>query len=128
MGAFMAPEPLWLREGAIGMVRNPYGTHPYRYALGNPVRFQDKSGRVGKLAVAAIIAEGVSTAIDVGVLAYDAVERAKDPSWTNLAVVGSDVVAVASPTAQCRRHGPDVRQSRRLHACQPNNSIHGAGR
>ena len=82
VGRFLSVDPV-----------TPYGTgdmrlfNRYAYAANSPYTFKDPDGRI------------FDTIADVGFIAYSAYVLAKDPSWTNAAALGADVVGAAVPFA-----------------------------
>ncbi len=57
----------------------------YAYVGGDPVNKTDPTG------------QAADTLLDLGFIAYSAVELARNPSWTNAAALGADVVGAAVP-------------------------------
>ena len=59
----------------------------YAYVGGDPVNKTDPTG------------QAADTLFDLGFIAYSAVELARNPSWTNAAALGADVIGAAVPFA-----------------------------
>ncbi|MCF7221520.1 RHS repeat-associated core domain-containing protein [Marilutibacter chinensis] len=59
----------------------------YWYAAGNPYKYTDPDGRV------------LDTIADIGFIAYSGYKLATEPSWTNAAALGADIVGAAVPFA-----------------------------
>jgi RHS repeat-associated protein len=57
----------------------------YAYVGGDPVNKTDPTG------------QAADTLLDLGFIAYSAVELVRNPSWTNAAALGADVVGAAVP-------------------------------
>ena len=59
----------------------------YAYAGNNPYKYVDPDGRI------------VDTILDVGFVAYSSYTLATEPSWTNAAALGADIVGAIVPFA-----------------------------
>lgn len=59
----------------------------YCYAANSPYKFRDPDGRA------------IDLVVDVGFIAYSGYKLATEPSWTNAAALGADVVGAAVPFA-----------------------------
>jgi RHS repeat-associated protein len=59
----------------------------YAYVGGDPVNKTDPTG------------QAADTLLDLGFIAYSAVELVRNPSWTNAAALGADVIGAAVPFA-----------------------------
>lgn len=61
--------------------------HRYWYAAGNPYKYTDPDGRI------------LDIVADVGFIAYSGYKLVTEPSWTNAAALGADIVGAAVPFA-----------------------------
>ena len=97
IGRFLSADPV-----------TPYGGdtryfNRYWYAAGNPYKHTDPDGRV------------LDTIADIGFIAYSGYKLATEPSWTNAAALGADIVGAAVPFAtglgtavRATTHGADA--------------------
>jgi RHS repeat-associated protein len=83
---FISPDRFFL-ENPEQCVRSPKECDLFSYAQGNPLFYTDPSGKV------------VDIAIDVGFVFVGVYQLATDPSWTNAAALGLDVVSAVVPFA-----------------------------
>ncbi|HET6396917.1 MAG TPA: RHS repeat-associated core domain-containing protein [Pseudoxanthomonas sp.] len=81
LGRFLSIDPVTAYGGDIRYFNR------YWYAAGNPYKYTDPDGRI------------LDTVADVGFIAYSAYKLATEPSWTNAAALGADVVGAAVPFA-----------------------------
>lgn len=81
IGRFLSVDPV-SADSATGSNFNRYW-----YANNNPYKFKDPDGRI------------VDTIADIGFIAYDIYALATEPSWTNGAALGADLVGAAVPFA-----------------------------
>src|SRR5690606_16281370 len=81
VGRFLSVDPVTAYDQPI------LAFNPYAYAANNPYKFRDPDGRFFD-----IIA-------DAGFIIYTGYRRATEPSWTNAAALGADVVGAAIPGA-----------------------------
>lgn len=79
IGRFMAVDPVDFNEG------NLHSFSRYAYANNNPYKFVDPDGRVA------------DTILDLGFIGYSIYKLATEPSWTNAAALGGDVLGAAVP-------------------------------
>jgi RHS repeat-associated protein len=57
----------------------------YCYAANNPYKYRDPDGRI------------IDTIADIGFIAYSGYKLATEPTWTNAAALGADIVGAAIP-------------------------------
>jgi RHS repeat-associated protein len=81
IGRFLSVDPV----GPLSDPSNHFGR--YHYALNNPYRYTDPDGRA------------VDLLVDLGFVAYSTYTLATDPSWTNAAALGADLVGAVVPLA-----------------------------
>jgi RHS repeat-associated protein len=79
IGRFMAVDPVGFAE------QNLHSFNRYAYANNNPYKFVDPDGRAADLI------------LDIGFIGYDIYKLATEPSWTNAAALGGDVLGAAVP-------------------------------
>lgn len=96
-GRFLSVDPVTAYDQPI------LAFNRYAYAANNPYKFRDPDGRF------------IDTIADVGFIVYSGYKLATEPSWTNAAALGADVVGAAIPGVtglgagfRAAAHGADV--------------------
>jgi len=81
VGRFISPDPMWVDT------KTGENFNRYWYANNNPYKFTDPDGRLA------------DTILDIGFVAYSTYALITEPSWTNAAALGADVVGAVVPFA-----------------------------
>jgi RHS repeat-associated protein len=81
LGVFLSVDPVTAYGGDTRYFNR------YWYAAGNPYKFTDPDGRA------------LDTIADIGFVAYSTYKLVTEPSWTNAAALGADIVGAAVPFA-----------------------------
>jgi len=94
---FLSPDPVDVSASDGGNFNR------YWYANNNPYRYRDPDGRFADIV------------LDAGFIAYSTYTLATEPSWTNAAALGADIVGAVVPFAtglgagvRAANHGADV--------------------
>ena len=81
IGRFLSVDPVTAYDGDSRYFNR------YWYAAGNPYKYTDPDGRI------------LDTVADIGFVAYSTYKLATEPSWTNAAALGADLLGAAVPFA-----------------------------